>query len=321
MKLTIFVRFILQELMEKENRRARKARARKAKAESRLQAKVARSTSSGADDNPTGSNAVNDPRGSASGSSTLGRRMLEAVPGLSRRGTRRARVEEGEEVELGELRRRRIERERQGASEGADANLPLPATTSQAGSPNPQQPSTPPVPGSGMSTTSSPTSTSSSPTAPPPPSNLSTLVGYPYALSVYILSRLARAHDEATKARVGRLRQNGPGEEERRGWGLGEFGVEEVRGGEERLRDAQREVREGRLLSAEDREEARESEWVDEEVIRPAGGRATRRKRSLGEGRSKEGKKQKGVGESGWSWWGPLRMCNHTPLFSFVFWC
>jgi len=77
--------------MEKEHRRARKAQARKLKAEQRLAAKVARSTSSGAEgDGGVGANGGG--RGSASGSSTIGRRIGELTIGLSRRTTRRTKA-------------------------------------------------------------------------------------------------------------------------------------------------------------------------------------------------------------------------------------
>lgn len=337
--------------MEKEHRRARKAQARKLKAELRLAAKVARSTSSGAEgDGGVGANGGG--RGSASGSSTIGRRIGELTIGLSRRTTRRttSRMEQGEQVELSDLRERRIEREslRQQQLEqerhesylerpplgDREATLPLPATAAGAGSPL--------VNGVGGAatgsavSTSSPTSSSSSPSLPAAPSSMSALLGYPYALSVYVLSRLARAHDEATKARVHKVRRSGgragrpgghkaDGLPERRGWGLGEFGVEEVRGGEDRLRDAQRELRAGRLLvgeADEDEDESErltggqgEAEWVDEEVIQPArpARRLSRRNQSRAERRAQRSANDL---DSSWSWWGPLREFRYLLLLT-----
>jgi hypothetical protein len=339
--------------MEKEHRRARKAQARKLKAEQRLAAKVARSTSSGAEGD--GNMGVNGGgRGSASGSSTIGRRMSELASGLSRRTTRRTatttgRIEQGEQVELSDLRERRIEREslrQQQLQEqrhesylerpplgDREATLPLPATAAGAGSPLANGGGgggavVGAATGSAVST-SSPTSSSSSPSLPAAPSSMSALLGYPYAFSVYVLSRLARAHDEATKARVHKVRRGARAGRagrpvgtmveagaERRGWGLGEFGVEEVRGGEDRLRDAQRELRAGRLLadSGEDEDESErptggdegEAGWVDEEVIRPArpSRRLSRRMSSRAERRAQRPANDI---DSGWSWWGPLR--------------
>ena len=325
--------------MEKEHRRARKAQARKLKAEQRLAAKVARSTSSGAEgEGGTGPNGGG--RGSASGSSTIGRRMNELAGGLSRRTTRRtttSRIGQGEQVELSDLRERRIERESMRQQQlqeerprpsfeqpplgDREATLPLPATAAGAA---------PPLAigvvgaatGSAVST-SSPTSSSSSPSLPPAPSSMPALFGYPYAISVYVLSRLARAHDEATKARVHKVRRasgrsdgaKANGIPERRGWGLGEFGVEEVRGGEDRLRDAQRELRAGRLLGGDedaDDEDDAGAEWVDEEVIRPArrARRLSRRSQTRSERRAERSNDDI---DSGWSWWGPLRELSCSP--------
>lgn len=319
--------------MEKEHRRARKAQARKLKAESRLAAKVARSTSSGAEGDgggaPSGNGNGGGGRGSTSGSSTLGRRMTDLASGLSRR-SRRPKTDEGEDevVELSDLRERRLEREARlkqqradrPATAGRDATLPLPATASQSGSALDNHvhgaDGGAVALGSALSD-SSPTSSSSSPTLPPAPANVASLLGYPFAVSAYLLSRLARAHDEATKARAHRVdprRRRGGGaggeREERRGWGLGEFGVEEVRGGEDRLRDARRELRQGRLLGGgqgdADDDDAPDGDWVDEEVIRSAP-LSKREQRRRAKQAKRERKAATGEGESGWSWWGPLR--------------
>ncbi|CDZ97796.1 hypothetical protein [Phaffia rhodozyma] len=98
----------------------------------------------------------------------------------------------------------------------------------------------------GLNSSSSNSSTAS-PTSLQLPTSISSILAFPATLINYSISRLSRAHTEAAKQRV---IQGNPGAvaNERRGWGLGQFGVEEARDGKGRIKQARREARRGRLM-------------------------------------------------------------------------
>lgn len=140
------------------------------------------------------------------------------------------------------------------------------------------------------SSSSESTQTGTTPTSLHMPKTLGSFLAFPATVANYYISSLGRAHDEAakTKARERAARAAKREERERTGWGLGSYGVREAAEGKGRILEVQSQMREGRLLE-------READWVDEDDDEEqdedrAARRAGRRGRQAADGPSSSGR-------------------------------
>ncbi|WVQ79711.1 hypothetical protein IAT38_001811 [Cryptococcus sp. DSM 104549] len=358
----------VEDIMERQERKKRKQAKQAARA--RTAAAQGKSAPPGALDSRRRANSLAGiADGFTSGVTSILRTSRSGT--LTRRQTMRSTTDEGlaEEgaIEMDELGQRRREGRGDGAAAGGsgsgsgsgsgDQHVEFEDQGDIAGESNNSASR-----GIQQSTNSETSSTSATPSLHAPRS-VGQLFSYPTTWLVVYMRRLRKAHQEAAKnAAIERAERrqrvfaesdwNEAGRRDASrleagvvsgddvGWGLGRFGIREHEESARRLREADENLSEGRLLGDQRRERSREGsrerssqerargeptpgrprdggettegEWedIDSSTSSSENRRGRRSKRRRGQGgdganEGEDGRRQQGG--SGWSWWGPLR--------------